>query len=76
MDRPCEDVKEYYFYLDSTPTYLYMKYLYKYPQCPFPYADFVETNRGRGKGSGNDSRQNCEGRKTSNRAGVANATFH
>lgn len=40
-----EDVKEYYFYLDSTPTHSYMKYLYKYPQCAFPYQDLVETNR-------------------------------
>lgn len=39
-----EDVKEYYFYLDSTPTHSYMKYLYKYPQSAFPYADLVETN--------------------------------
>ena len=44
-----EDVKEYYFYLDSTPTHSYMKYLYKYPQSAFPYADLVETNRRRGK---------------------------
>src|SRR6516162_3372240 len=44
-----EDVKEYYFYLDSTPTHSYMKYLYKYPQSPFPYADLVETNRRRSK---------------------------
>jgi len=44
-----EDVKEYYFYLDSTPTHSYMKMLYKYPQRAFPYADLVETNRGRGK---------------------------
>jgi len=44
-----EDVKEYYFYLDSTPTHSYMKYLYKYPQAAFPYADLVETNRGRGR---------------------------
>jgi hypothetical protein len=44
-----EDAKEYYFYLDSTPTHSYMKYLYKYPQAAFPYADLVETNRGRGK---------------------------
>ena len=44
-----EDVKEYYFYLDSTPTHSYMKYLYKYPQAAFPYADLVETNRRRGK---------------------------
>ena len=36
-----EDVKEYYFYLDSTPTHSYMKYLYKYPQAAFPYADLV-----------------------------------
>jgi hypothetical protein len=44
-----EDVKEYYFYLDSTPTHSYMRYLYKYPQAAFPYADLVETNRHRGK---------------------------
>ncbi|HEX8990081.1 MAG TPA: hypothetical protein VF784_00245 [Anaerolineales bacterium] len=44
-----EDVKEYYFYLDSTPTHSYMKMLYKYPQGAFPYADLIETNRRRGK---------------------------
>ncbi len=44
-----EDVKEYYFYLDSTPTHSYMKYLYKYPQQAFPYADLVETNRRRSR---------------------------
>ncbi len=44
-----EDVKEYYFYLDSTPTHSYMKYLYKYPQREFPYRDLVETNRGRSR---------------------------
>ncbi len=44
-----EDVKEYYFYLDSTPTHSYMKYLYKYPQAAYPYADLVETNRRRGR---------------------------
>ncbi|MEZ5398443.1 MAG: glucosidase [Bryobacteraceae bacterium] len=44
-----EDVKEYYFYLDSTPTHSYMKYLYKYPQCEFPYARLVDENRRRGK---------------------------
>ena len=44
-----EDVKEYYFYLDATPTHSYMKMLYKYPQSAFPYADLVETNRRRGK---------------------------
>jgi len=44
-----EDVKEYYFYLDSTPTHSYMKYLYKYPQAEFPYAQLLEENRRRGK---------------------------
>ncbi len=44
-----EDVKEYYFYLDSTPTHSYMKYLYKYPQGEYPYSDLVETNRRRGR---------------------------
>jgi hypothetical protein len=42
-----EDVKEYYFYLDSTPTHSYMKYLYKYPQSEFPYAKLVEGSRRR-----------------------------
>ncbi len=41
-----EDVKEYYFYLDSTPT---MKYLYKYPQNPYPYGDLIDTSRRRGR---------------------------
>jgi hypothetical protein len=44
-----EDVKEYYFYLDSTPTHSYMKCLYKYPQAAFPYCDLVETSRRRGR---------------------------
>src|SRR4051794_38326832 len=44
-----EDVKEYYFYLDATPTGSYLKMLYKYPQAAFPYGDLVETNRRRGK---------------------------
>ena len=44
-----EDVKEYYFYLDSTPTHSYMKFLYKYPQAAYPYADLVETNRRRNR---------------------------
>src|SRR6185295_6892804 len=44
-----EDVKEYYFYLDSTPTHSYMKYLYKYPQAAFPYGDLIATNRSRGR---------------------------
>jgi hypothetical protein len=45
-----EDVKEYYFYLDSTPTHSYMKYLYKYPQAAYPYNDLIATNRDRGRG--------------------------
>jgi hypothetical protein len=45
-----EDVKEYYFYLDSTPTHSYMKYLYKYPQAAFPYGDLIEKNRQRNRG--------------------------
>ena len=44
-----EDVKEYYFYLDSTPTHSYMKFLYKYPQAAFPYAQLVDENRRRGR---------------------------
>jgi hypothetical protein len=44
-----EDVKEYYFYLDSTPTHTYMKYLYKYPQKEYPYAQLVGENRLRGR---------------------------
>jgi len=46
-----EDVKEYYYYLDNTPTHSYMKYLYKYPQAEYPYAQLVEENRRRGRGS-------------------------
>ena len=44
-----EDVKEYYFYLDSTPTHSYMKYLYKYPHNTYPYGDLIETSRRRGR---------------------------
>ncbi len=44
-----EDVKEIYYYLDSTPTHSYMKMLYKYPQAAFPYSRLVEENRKRGK---------------------------
>ncbi len=44
-----EDVKEYYFYLDSTPTHSYLKFLYKYPQAEFPYARLVDENRVRGR---------------------------
>ena len=46
-----EDVKEYYFYLDSTPTHSYMRFLYKYPHAEFPYGRLVEENRNRGKGA-------------------------
>jgi hypothetical protein len=42
-----EDVKEYYFYLDSTPTHSYLKWLYKYPQAAYPYAQLIEENRRR-----------------------------
>jgi hypothetical protein len=44
-----EDVKESYYYLDSTPTHSYMRWLYKYPQREFPYLDLVETNRRRSR---------------------------
>src|SRR4029434_10226019 len=44
-----EDVKEYYFYLDSTPTHSYMKYLYKYPHAEYPYVQIIEANRSRDK---------------------------
>jgi mannosylglycerate hydrolase MGH1-like protein len=44
-----EDVKEYYFYLDSTPTHSYMKFLYKYPHAAFPYDELVKVNRERGR---------------------------
>ena len=43
-----EDVKEYYYYLDATPTHSYLKYLYKYPQAEFPYRDLIDTGRRRG----------------------------
>ena len=45
-----EDVKEYYFYLDSTPTHSYMKYLYKYPQAAFPYNDLISNSKRRNRG--------------------------
>src|SRR6266705_3570361 len=44
-----EDVKEYYFYLDSTPTHSYMKYRYKYPKRAYPYDQLVTTNRHGGR---------------------------
>src|SRR2546428_389419 len=46
-----EDCKECYYYLDSTPTHSYMKYLYKYPQAAYPYQRLIDENRSRGKGS-------------------------
>ncbi|MGD9560677.1 MAG: glucosidase [Pyrinomonadaceae bacterium] len=46
-----EDVKEYYYYLDSTPTHSYMKFLYKYPQAAFPYEQLYRENAARGKSS-------------------------
>jgi Mannosylglycerate hydrolase MGH1-like glycoside hydrolase domain len=45
-----ENVKEYYFYLDSTPTHSYMKWLYKYPQAAYPYENLIETNKRRNRG--------------------------
>jgi len=45
-----EDVKELYYYLDSTPTHSYMRYLYKYPQGEYPYRELVERNRQQGRG--------------------------
>ena len=53
--RHGEDVKEYYFYLDSTPTHSYMKYLYKYPQAAFPYDALIEGNRRRAARNRNTS---------------------
>jgi hypothetical protein len=47
-----EDVKEYYFYLDSTPTHSYMKMLYKYPQVEYPYSQLTQENRHRGRSTG------------------------
>jgi hypothetical protein len=44
-----EDVKEYYFYQDGTPSHSYMKMLYKYPQAAYPYLDLIEINRARGR---------------------------
>ncbi|KAI9509176.1 Six-hairpin glycosidase-like protein [Russula earlei] len=44
-----EDVKELYYYLDSTPTHSYMKFLYKYPQKAYPYEDLVRENQNRGR---------------------------
>jgi hypothetical protein len=50
-----EDVKEYYFYLDATPTSSYLKYRYRYPLTAYPYNDLVETNRNRAATSSSTS---------------------
>jgi hypothetical protein len=52
-----EDVKEYYFYLDNTPTHSSMKALYKYPRASFPYAELVAENRHRGRECSNTIRR-------------------
>jgi len=65
-----EDVKEYYFYLDSTPTHSYMKYLYKYPQATFPYGQLAEEN---GSATGMPSSMSCWTRASSTR--TATSTF-
>ncbi len=44
-----EDVKEYYYYLDSTPTHSYMKFLYKYPQAAFPYSKLIDEGKRRSR---------------------------
>jgi len=46
-----EDVKEFYYYLDATPSHSYLRMLYKYPQAAFPYQDLVDENRRRGSGA-------------------------
>lgn len=56
-----EDVKEYYFHLDSTPTHSYLKYLYKYPQAACPSADLVEPNRQRNRNDTPDDRRVIRG---------------
>ena len=67
-----EDVKEYYFYLDSTPTHSYMKALYKYPQAAFPYAELVEENR---RGAGAISRSSsCSTRASSTRIATSTSS--
>ena len=58
-----EDVKEYYFYLDSTPTHSYMKYLYKYPQREFPYRNLLDTNSG-GRGRSSSTSSSTRGSST------------
>ncbi len=67
-----EDVKEYYFYVDSTPTHSYMKYLYKYPQREFPYRDLLETNRRRSREE--DSSTSCSTRASSTTTGTSTSS--
>ncbi len=73
-----EDVKEYWFYLDSTPTHSYLKRQYKYPQRAFPYEDLVSTNARRGKHAHDhrDDRSNRTARRpgTARRAGLLSAS--
>jgi hypothetical protein len=54
-----EDVKEYYFYLDSTPTHSYMKFLYKYPQSAYPYTALVDRRRSRNEFEYEFARYGC-----------------
>jgi len=65
-----EDVKECYFYLDSTPTHSYMKYLYKYPQREFPYRDLIETNRRIAADRAKSSSTSCSTRASSTMIGT------
>jgi hypothetical protein len=58
-----EDVKEYYFYLDSTLIHSYMKYRYKYPQMAYPHADLLETNRRRSRNEYNRTSSTCTARR-------------
>ena len=67
-----EDVKEYYFYLDSTPTHSYMKYLYKYPQRAYPYGDLVATNRQR---TGRSRSTSCSTRASSTRTATSTSSW-
>jgi hypothetical protein len=67
-----EDVKEYYFYIDSTPTHSYMKYLYKYPQREYPYRDLIETNAARSRRSSSTS---CSTRASSTRTATSTCSW-
>ena len=69
-----EDVKECYYYLDSTPTHSYMKYLYKYPQAEFPYDRLVNENRERGRGTTANS--NCSTPECSPRIAISMSSLN